>query len=117
MVTPAMRCYVLMDDAEIVGMALTVTVPSIGAPFLRIEDFCIGADYQRKGFGSAFLGLLAGQAREMGCDSILLGTQRGFPSHRFYLKNGFEEIESVLLYRGIGEDDEQEYREDKAFVL
>ena len=32
-----------------------------------------------------------------GCDSVLLGTQKGYPSHRFYLKNGFEEIEDAVL--------------------
>ena len=46
-----------------------------------------------------FLQELTEKARKMECDSLLLGTQRGFPAHRFYLKNGLQEIESVLMYR------------------
>lgn len=95
----SMRCFVLENDAALIGLALTVLIPCVGAPYLRIEDFCIGAEYHRKGYGSLFLGMLAEQAKKMGCDSILLGTQRGFPSYQFYMNNGFREIESALLYR------------------
>ena len=106
----SMRCYVLAENGKIIGLALTILVPSVGSPYLRIEDFCIGAEYHGKGFGSRLMELLAEEAGKMGCDSIILGTQRGFPSHRFYLKNGFKEIESVLLYRDI----ENERREAHA---
>ena len=99
MESDSMHCFVLEENAAVIGLALTIRVPCTGGPYLRIEDFCIGAEYQKKGSGSIFLGLLTEEAKKMGCDSILLGTQRGFPSHRFYLKNGFREIETALLYR------------------
>lgn len=97
----SMHCFALEEETAVIGLALTVRIPGVGAPYLRVEDFCIGAEYQRKGYGSKLMGLLMEKAREMGCDSVLLGTQKGFPSHEFYLKMGFREIESVLMYREI----------------
>lgn len=93
------HCYVQTENGNICGLALTILIPGIGAPYLRIEDFCIAAEYHRMGLGSWFLQELTEKARKMECDSLLLGTQRGFPAHRFYLKNGLQEIESVLMYR------------------
>ena len=93
------HCFAAAENGKIIGVALCIVVPSTDAPFLRIEDFCIAAEEQGKGFGSEFMRLVAEKASKMGCDSILLGTQRNFPSHKFYLKNGFSEIESALLYK------------------
>ena len=94
-------CYVAVEQEQIVGLLLGFMVPCIDGPYLRIEDFCISPEVQRKGCGSTFMELIAKEAVKRGCDSILLGTQRDFPSHQFYLKNGFQEIESVLLFKEI----------------
>ena len=80
-------------------IALGIIVPSINIPFLRIEDFCISAEEHGKGLGTEFIKLVFEKAKELGCDSALLGTQKDFPSHKFYLKNGFSEVDSVLLYK------------------
>ncbi len=94
----SMGCFAAAVNGGIIGLALVLVVPGIDAPYFRVEDFCISAEHQRKGYGTLFLKGIFEEALKMGCDSVLLGTQRGFPSHRFYLKNGFTEIESVLLY-------------------
>ena len=83
------RCFVQIEAGKIFGLALTLLIPGMGAPYLRIEDFCIDASCHRMGFGSRFMNELMLKARKLGCDSLLLGTQHGFPSHGFYLKNGF----------------------------
>ncbi len=95
----SMRCFAAEENGEIIGLALVLVVPGIDAPYFRVEDFCISAGKQRKGYGTLFLKSIFEEALKAGCDSVLLGTQREFPSHKFYLKNGFSEIESVLLYR------------------
>ena len=69
--------------------------------YFRLEDICLSPKYQRNGFGSQFIKLISDCVSSENCDSILLGTQRGYPAHRFYLKNDFQEIDSVLLYREI----------------
>ena len=94
-------CFALVEEEEIKGVALGLIVPYITQPYLRLEDFCVDFSVQRKGYGSSFMGLLLNKAAELGCDSVLLGTQKGYPSHRFYVKNGFQEVESVLLYKEI----------------
>lgn len=76
-------------------------IPCIGSCYFRLEDICIDPKYQRMGYGRELILLMAGALREKGCDSILLGTQREYPSHRFYMENGFREIDSVLLFREI----------------
>ena len=95
------RCYVLMDDTLPVGIALCTVVPCPDAPFMRIEDLCIDPARQHQGCGSTMLRLLREEALTLGCDCIMLSTQRGYPAHDFYIKNGFTEIESVQLYSSL----------------
>jgi len=94
-------CFAAVEDGRIVGIALGLILPDLEGMYLRIEDFCIDPAFHRKGYGTLFLNLLQEEGKKRACDSILLGTQKNFPSHSFYLKNGFREIESVLLYREI----------------
>ena len=93
------QCFAAEENGKIIGIALGIIVPSINIPFLRIEDFCISAEEQGKGFGTEFIKLVFEKSKELGCDSVLLGTLRDFPSHKFYLKIGFSEVDSVLLYK------------------
>ena len=95
------RAYMLMLDEQIIGIALGLIVPCIGSDYFRLEDICISPQYQRSGFGSQFIKLISACIVQENCDSILLGTQRNYPAHRFYLKNDFKEIDSVLLYLDI----------------
>lgn len=95
----AMCAFGLSENDNIIGIALGMVVPCVEKPFFRLEDFCIAPEYQKKGFGGAFLKLIENEISP--CNSIILGTQRNFPSHRFYLENGFYEVDSVLLYKEI----------------
>lgn len=92
-------CFAAKEDGKIIGVALCMLVPSIDSPFLRIEDFCVSGKEQGRGAGTEFMRLIEKEAEKLGCDCIMLGTQRNFPSHKFYLKNGFNEIDSVLMYK------------------
>ena len=95
------RAYMLMLDEQIIGVALGLIVPCVGSDYFRLEDICISPQYQRNGFGGEFIKLISICIVQENCDSILLGTQRNYPAHRFYLKNDFKEIDSVLLYLDI----------------
>ena len=95
------RAYMLLLNEEIIGIALGLIIPCIDSDYFRLEDICLSPKYQRNGFGSQFIKLISDCVSSENCDSILLGTQRGYPAHRFYLKNDFQEIDSVLLYREI----------------
>lgn len=91
--------YSLLAEGNIVGIALGLIIPCVGSQYFRLEDICIDPKYQKMGYGKKFLELLYSCLISQKCDSILLGTQRGYPSHKFYLQNGFSEVDSVLLYR------------------
>lgn len=91
--------YSLLIEDEIIGLALGLIIPCVGSQYFRIEDICIDPKYQKMGYGKKFLELIANSLLSRKCDSILLGTQRGYPSHEFYIRNEFREIDSVLLYR------------------
>ena len=93
------QCFAAEENGKIIGIALGIIVPSIDAPFLRIEDFCVSAEAQGRGYGKEIMRLVSEKAKESGCDSVLLATLRNFPSHKFYIKNGFSEVDSVLLYK------------------
>ena len=99
LVSGTKQCFAAKENGKIIGVALCMVVPSMDKPFLRIEDFCVSSEKQGKGFGMEFIKLIFEKSKEKGCDSVLLETQKGFPSHKVYLKNGFSEIESVLLYK------------------
>lgn len=88
----------LAVGGETAGVALGIVVPCTDAPFLRVEDFCVAPKWQRKGLGSAFLAEIRRLAAEMGCDGVLLATQPDVPARRFYLKQGFREIPTAVLY-------------------
>lgn len=105
----AYRAYVLTKGGEALALALCVLIPGVGCPSLRVEDFCVAPAHQRRGWGGVMMRLLKAEAAKLGADCILLGTQRGFPSHAFYLKNGFTSIDtSVLLYSEVKSDEHRQ---------
>ena len=96
------RAYMMLLEDEVIGITLGLLVPCIGSDYFRLEDICLDTEYQNRGLGSRFIQLLSERLLDEKCDSILLGTQKGYPAHRFYLKNDFQEIDSVLLYKSLG---------------
>ena len=96
------RAYMLVLDDKTIGIALGLIAPCIGSDYFRLEDICLSPEYQGNGYGSQFIHLISNCVLNENCDSILLGTQRGYPAHNFYLKNGFKEIDTVLLCRNLG---------------
>ena len=49
---------------------------------------------QRKGIGGELIKKITFELRDRNIDCIILNTIKGFPAYRFYLMNGFSEIES-----------------------
>lgn len=89
--------YMLCDGEKIIGIALGIRIASIGSDYMRIEDFCVDIAHQGQGIGSLFIKKIGELIKNKGMDSILLGTVKDYPSHKFYVKNGFQEIDSSIL--------------------
>ncbi|MBO4493931.1 MAG: GNAT family N-acetyltransferase [Ruminococcus sp.] len=67
-----------------------------------IDEFCVSPFVQRRGIGTAVICYAVSELREKGIVAMALMTARGFPSERFYLRNGFEGNDGmVFMYRSI----------------
>jgi len=91
--------FVLFKDGEIIGEILGLIMPTAFGDYYRIEDFCINPKYQNKGVGSKFIELIKEHLKDKELNSIILNTNRKFPSFLFYKKNGFVDLEeSATLF-------------------
>lgn len=84
--------WLAQADDRIVG---TIALKDIGNRQAALRKMFVAADFRgrEKGTGQALLETLLLSARERGITDIFLGTTaQFFAAHRFYEKNGFEEI-------------------------
>jgi len=67
-----------------------------------IDEFCVLPDIQRSGIGTAVLDHASGELTAEGVAAMALLTTRGYPSEKFYIKNGFTGSDTmVFMYRTI----------------
>ena len=59
----------------------------------HIDELCIKTTEQGKGLGRLFLEMIEKEMQSRGIARIFLQTGRHAPAYRFYLRNGFEELE------------------------
>ena len=68
----------------------------------NIEEFCVDPSLQRQGIGSRFMKLIEDDIRAKGFSGIFLQTDSDKPSYRFYLKNGYKDLNKhVSLYKSV----------------
>jgi len=90
--------FVLMKNDEIIGEIFGLVMPTAFGDYYRIEDFCINPKDQNKGVGSKFIELIKEHLKDKELDSIILNTNRKFPSFLFYKKNGFVDLEESATF-------------------
>jgi len=67
-----------------------------------IDEFCVDRNMQRSGIGSEILGYVREELSREGVIAMTLTTSRGYPSERFYMKNGFKANDNmVFMYRSL----------------
>ena len=67
-----------------------------------IDEFCVAPDMQHRGTGSAVLEYARKELAGENIVAMALLTNRGFPSEKFYVKNGFEGNASMIfMYRSL----------------
>ena len=89
--------YIMKNADEVIAMSLGSKKPWIKGMEYYIDQFCVKADYQRHGIGGRFLELIEKNIHENGMNAIILNTEKGFPSEKFYLKNGFCSFEELVI--------------------
>ena len=89
--------YIMKNADEVIAMSLGSKKPWIKGMEYYIDQFCVKADYQRHGIGGRFLELIEKNIYANGMNAIILNTEKGFPSEKFYLKNGFCSFEELVI--------------------
>ena len=68
----------------------------------NIEEFCVSPDLQGQNIGSRFMGMIEEDVKSRGLSGIFLQTDSDKPAYRFYIKNGFNELNShVSFYKWV----------------
>ena len=89
--------WALMRGGRCAGLCFGAKKPWLAGMEYWIDQFCVAEEFQRRGVGTLFLALVEDEAKRLGLGAIMLATSRGFPSEKFYLKNGFRRLDDTVL--------------------
>ena len=89
--------YVILIDDKIEGLSLGMKKPWIQGLEYYIDEYCINHELQGKGLGSLFIKEIEVDIKRNGLNGIILNTEKGLPSYKFYSNNGFKEIEGLVI--------------------
>ena len=89
--------YVLKEEASIIALSIGMKKPWINGMEYYIDQFCVRTQMQGRGAGSYFLRLMEEEIRTSGMNAILLNTEHGVPAEKFYLKNGFAQMDELAI--------------------
>lgn len=94
--TPFSRGFVYEQEGKILAFSAGKVCTYLHGREYVIDEFCVSAETQGKGIGSEMMQQIAAEMQAEGCVSIVLQTTRGYPSERFYLKNGFQRSPDMI---------------------
>lgn len=89
--------YVAMLDDKVVALSIGMKKPWIKGMEYYIDQFCVSYEMQGRGIGSWFMNEIEKAIKKQGMNAIMLNTETGYPSQKFYEKNGFEIIEGLIV--------------------
>ena len=88
--------FVAIKDEKIVGVSVGFSKPYIKGMEYYIDDFFVPTGYQRQGIGSKFMTAIKNELIAQNIHAIMLGTERNYPSHKFYESLGFKASEDTI---------------------
>ena len=89
--------YVLYTGEAVIALSLGFKKPWINGMEYYIDQFCVGIPYQGQGIGSQFMQLIEADISRKSLGAIILNTEAGYPAEQFYLKNGFEVLNRLMI--------------------
>ncbi|WP_160690358.1 GNAT family N-acetyltransferase [Clostridium sp. C2-6-12] len=89
--------YVGIIDENIIALSIGMKKPWIKGIEYYIDEFCVSYLMQGQGVGSEFLKEIEKMINEEGVYNIILNTEKEYPSYDFYIKNGFETINDLIV--------------------
>lgn len=93
------RGYVAVEGDTVVAMLSGRIMTYLAFKELWVDEFSVHPDYQRQGVGSRMMAFVRAQLREEPekISYIVLNTEQGYPSVKFYEANGFRGDDSLLF--------------------
>jgi len=89
--------YVGFVAEEMVALSLGMKKPWINGMEYYIDEFCVSNTYQGKGYGGQFMQAINKDILQKGLNACILNTEKGFPSEKFFIKQGFEVLENNIV--------------------
>lgn len=93
------RGYVIYDGDVVVSMLCGRIMTYMGFKQLWIDEFSVNPDYQRQGIGTKMLDFVREEMKKEKdkISHLVLITERGYPSVKFYEANGFRMDEKPVF--------------------
>ena len=89
--------FVFEEDNEILGVMVGRRNTYLNGPEYFVDEFFVVPSSQKKGIGSKLISHAREELSKEGFVDIVLNTEKGYPSERFYKKNGFVQKDSLIF--------------------
>ena len=90
--------YGLYEDGALIAVSMGHIRHWYTGTEYYVDELCVKTEKQGKGLGTRFLEEIEKAMREIGLTQIFLQTEKTVPAYRFYLKNGFHELEGHVSF-------------------
>ncbi|MFW5775008.1 MAG: GNAT family N-acetyltransferase [Chitinivibrionales bacterium] len=82
-------CFGFYVQEQLIGLSLGYIFNWWEGKELFIKEFCIHRQYQKQGYGKAFMADIESRLRDMAIKTVWLSTGKHTPAFRFYQRCGF----------------------------
>lgn len=89
--------YVAKKDEKIVAVSIGFLKPWIKGEEYYIDQFYVDYNLQGQGIGTIFLSKIKEYLARLNVHAMILATEKGFPSYKFYVKNGFSQLDDLCF--------------------
>ena len=89
--------YAGLLEGKVIALSVGMKKPWIEGMEYYIDEFCVSYEMQGKGIGSKFIKRIEEDIKKQGLNGILLNTEKSYPSYKFYVKNGFKQIDNLVV--------------------
>ena len=96
---PMAIAYAAIQDNELIACLIGYKTNYMLSKEFYIEEFFVSTYFQNKGYGTAILEFIESDLEREGVVSLTLLTEHGFPSEKFYEKNGFIQNKHLVFMK------------------
>ncbi|WP_019678853.1 GNAT family N-acetyltransferase [Ruminococcus flavefaciens] len=94
--------YICEENGVIQAILCGRKLDYLYGPEYVIDEFCVDPQFHRQGIGTAVLGFASAELSSEGVVAMALMTTKGYPSEKFYRRNGFDgNNDMIFMYRSI----------------